>query len=94
MAVVTVIQVELDDEQAHRLRQRAGELGVSEASLIRRAIDGLIGTERAPVRDMSGWERQIAFARSRVAAPGVEMRGGRGWTREELYDERLDRRPR
>jgi hypothetical protein len=93
VAAMTVIQVELDEEQADRLRQRAGELGVSEAALIRRAIDEMIGTERVPVRDISGWERQIAFARSRTVPSSVEIRGGRGWTREELYDERLDRLP-
>lgn len=37
------------------------------------------------------WEDLIAFARRRAVIKHPSDEQGRGWTREELYDERLDR---
>lgn len=82
-------QVYIEAEQERLLKQRSKELGVSEAELIRRGID-LIG--RAPVvqpMDRATWEDEMAFIRERARIPALG--GEREWTREELYEQRLQR---
>lgn len=42
------------------------------------------------------WEQVMALMRARATllAPPAERSNGRGWTRDEIYDERFDRFPR
>lgn len=82
-------QVYIEPHQEQVLKQRARELGVTEAELIRQCIDqlNLLPLKRLP--DLEAWQEARAFMYKRmsIAAPQT----GRGWTREELYDERLKR---
>jgi hypothetical protein len=82
-------QIYLEPAQDVILRQRAQELGVSEAALIRRCLD-LVGQQAVPLpRDRQAWADELAFLQHRAQTiPG--RAGRRGWTREELYAERLD----
>lgn len=84
-------QVYITAEQEERLKRRAAELGVPEAELIRRGLDLVLdGWTGAPL-DSRLWEQELAFIRGRVAQDAGTGREDRGWTREELYAERLDR---
>lgn len=84
-------QVYIEKRQDRVLKRRAKELGVTEADLIRRGID-LLGqrplSEPLPRRleALAESERYIR-AHRRLKVPQT----GRGWTREELYEERLAR---
>jgi hypothetical protein len=81
-------QIYIESEQDARLKERARELGLTESEVIRRAIDeALSGTLRRS-RAIEAWDAALEFARARVNLPGAGSGGGRGWTREELYDER------
>ena len=83
-------QIHIDPEQDALLKQRAQELGVSEAELIRRCLDDIERQAIAISVDQRAWEEELAFMQAR--AQSVPSRQGhRKWTREELYAERCDR---
>jgi hypothetical protein len=84
-------QVYIEPEQDERLKRRAQALGVTESELIREGID-LVTKPGVLAEDRALWQAELEFmrARARLKVPP----GPRGWTREELYDERLSRYPR
>ncbi|GAB4323900.1 MAG: ribbon-helix-helix domain-containing protein [Dehalococcoidia bacterium] len=89
MARMVRKQVYIDAEQDALLKRRAKELGVTESELIRRGIDLADRTGARTARDRTAWEEELAFLRKRSRIPA---RGrARGWTREELYEERIER---
>ena len=84
MADMVRKQVYIEQRQERLLKERAKKYRVTEAELIRRAIDrGLERTaSRAP--DPEAWKKVEAFI-ARHRRQRVAQRE-RGWTREELYD--------
>lgn len=82
-------QVYITGEQEKLLKRRAKALGVTEAEVVRRGIDLAGQTAAGLSPDRQAWEDELHFIRerARIQALGRE----RGWTREELYDERLAR---
>lgn len=91
-------QIYITAQQERQLKQRASELDVSEAELIRRALDLALGgvTESnrglalpAAIRDPEAWREMFAFAESRL---GLHVpQSNWKFNREELYEERLSR---
>ena len=82
-------QVYIEPAQDRFLKRRANELGVTEAELIRRAIEALA---RTPVRarfDPDAWKAVVASMDERARLPTAGE--GRTWRREDLYEERLGR---
>jgi hypothetical protein len=82
-------QIYIESRQDHSLKKQACDLGVTEAEVIRRAIDCQMATVRLSIRDLKAWEREKAFITKRMAKGRTP--GGRLWKREEAYDERLMR---
>ncbi len=82
-------QVYIEPVQDATLKQRAIMLGVTEAEVIRRAIDRQMALLGPGVRDLSAWEREKAFIAKRMA--GTPRPGGRRFRREDAYEERLGR---
>ncbi len=82
-------QIYIEPEQEELLKRRAKELGVSEAELIRRGLDQAGRVPATLTLDRGAWQNELAFIhkRARIKALGRQ----RGWTREELYEERLQR---
>lgn len=84
-------QIYIRPDQEKALKQKAREAGVSEAELIREYITK--GMEQ-PSEAERGKAVEALFAsmdeRAKITAPQT----GRQWTREELYEERLERHPR
>ncbi|HYU18682.1 MAG TPA: hypothetical protein VEQ11_08290 [Chloroflexota bacterium] len=80
-------QVYIEPRHDRLVKRRARELGVTEAELIRRAIDQVDRALAALPGDQRAWDEAAAFMqqRARLRAPQT----GRAWTRDELYDERL-----
>ena len=80
-------QIYLEAAQDALLKQRAQELGVSEAALIRHCLESL--EQPNLPRDRQAWEDERAFLQRRLQT--VPSQGGprkRTWTREELYADR------
>jgi plasmid stability protein len=90
--------VTLTLEEDERLRQRAREQGISEEDLLRDAVRQMLGgaaIEDVPENHESAqreWTEIKALMRARATLPVLpeDQSRGRGWTREEIYDERYD----
>ena len=82
-------QVYITAEQEATLKRRAKALGVSEAELVRRGIE-LAGRPAATFgRDPEAWEELLRDMKKRARMNVPQT--GRNWTREELYEERMER---
>lgn len=88
-------QIYIAAMQDTRLKRRAAALGVTESELIRRGID-LITEAASPSADEQAWQDELAFIEERARTlPAPEMSeplSGRRWPREEMYEERWNRR--
>lgn len=82
-------QVYIEPEQDALLKRRARELGVSEAALIRRGIEEVARLGAPGGFDRKAWQEELSFMRERAKMRVPQT--GRTWTREELYEERLER---
>jgi hypothetical protein len=91
-------EITLTDDEEERLRQRARERNISEEEFIQEAVRQALGDEpdqpsverRAEAREE--WQQVLALMRARGRLPNSpeERDAGRGWTREEIDDERFD----
>lgn len=77
------LTLSIDDDVLRRARIRALEQGTSVNALVRRYLEGYAG---APSR--RAMDRFLEFTADLHASSG---RGGRTWTREDVYEERLGR---
>ncbi len=99
MAKMVRKQIYIEKEQDEALREAAAAYGVSQAELIRQAIDrSLVGRRKVRVRypdkmRRKAFEEFVRFSEARRALYGSEEspQNGRGWTREEIYEERESR---
>ena len=84
-------QLYLTPAQDRALKERARREHLSEAALVRQAVDRLLeddATRQAALKDLNRIADEIATAYpTEPRTPGE----GRGWTRDELYEERLSR---
>jgi hypothetical protein len=81
-------QIYIGRRQKAQLKRAAKARGVSEAELIRQAIDqNLAGGTKGTARDPEAWARAVALMRS-LQAQGTLPHRRRTWTRDELYEER------
>ena len=90
MAQMIRKQVYIQPRQDQTIKQRARTLGITEAEVIRRAIDGeTAALPSSRVRDLGAWKREKAFIARRVS--GGVASAHRRFGREEIYEERLSR---
>ena len=82
-------QVYITGEQEKLLKRRAKALGVTQAELVRRGVDLANQAATRLSRDPQAWEEAKQVIEERLRLKVAQT--GRGWTREELYDERLER---
>lgn len=92
MAQMIRKQVYIEPRQEAVLKRLARLLGLSEAEIIRRAIDQQTTTVPVGHRDLEAWEREKTFIAARMAAGPVSST--RRWSRDEIYEERLARHGR
>ncbi len=77
-------QIYIAPRQERLLKSKASELQISESELIRDGIDKALNTGAIAVHDPKAWEDEKKFITSLKKKRSVK--GGRKWTREELYD--------
>ena len=82
-------QIYIESRQDNGLKKQARDLGVTEAEVIRRAIDHQMTSVRLSIRDLKSWEREKAFIIKRMTKGRVPR--SRQWKRENTYEERLMR---
>jgi predicted DNA-binding protein len=85
-------QVYIEPRQDELLKHWAEETGKSEAEIVREALDRWMASEARRREAEAAWEEVVDFAEERAAEGAIP--GGRTWTREELYEERLRRHGR
>jgi hypothetical protein len=78
-------QVYITKEQDEELKRLSKTLGLTEAELIRQAIDQSLPTRRYPHIDKQAWQEELKFLEKRAKL--VVPQRGRTWTRDELYDD-------
>jgi hypothetical protein len=83
-------QIYIKSEEAELLKQRAKELGVSEEDLVRQCIDQLAKSSATLSLDSKAWQEEMVYIRE-WARLQEALGQQHVWTREELYDERLQR---
>jgi hypothetical protein len=86
-------QIYIRPAQERFLKQRAQVLGVTEAHLIRQAIDLLVRAPANDAIDERAWADEQAFLRLRAHATASSSSPWR-FSREEIYQERLGQLPR
>jgi hypothetical protein len=89
MAQMIRKQVYIEPIQDANLKKQANRLGITEAEVIRRAIDRQMAFGVLGVRDLAAWEKEKAFITERMA--GKPLARSRKFSREEAYEERLGR---
>ena len=92
MAQMIRKQIYIEPLQNGNLKKQAKMLGITEAEVIRRAIDRQMSLLVPGLRDLSAWQREKAFIAQRIA--GKPLPGGRKFRREEAYEDRLKRHGR
>jgi hypothetical protein len=87
-------QIYIEKRQQAQLKRTAKARGVSEAELIRQAIDRqLAGAPQALPNNPEAWERALSLMRSLQRQGPIPDRRRR-WTREDIYEERENRHAR
>ncbi len=91
MAQMLRKQIYIEKRQRTLLKRLAKKRGVSEAEIIRQAIDHEASSGSGPALppDHDAWEEALAFMRARrkLGAQGTPYH----WRREDAYEERLSR---
>jgi len=77
-------QIYIAPEQEALLKRLADETGMSEADLIRQALDRQAKSLRFPRRDLRYWREELEFIAALRQRGPVE--GHRTWSREELHE--------
>ncbi len=85
-------QIYITRRQQALLKRLSHQLGLSEAAIIRQAIDreAAKGKNQIPVSDEQSWQDALSFMRSLRDRSHLFKEPYR-WNREELYGERMDR---
>ncbi|RMD66035.1 hypothetical protein D6833_02000 [Candidatus Parcubacteria bacterium] len=84
MATKVRKQVYIEPRQEAILKQLGKEQGLTEAEIIRRAIDQFTRALHFPWRDLAAWEKERAFILRLIEEGPVP--GKRTWRREDLYE--------
>ena len=82
-------QIYIESSQNATLKQQARTSGLTEAEIIRQAIDQQRTLVHLNPRDRTAWELEKAFIAKRMAKGPVSR--SRRWKREDSYEERLMR---
>jgi hypothetical protein len=92
MAQMIRKQIYIQKSQEERLKKVAEARGVSEAEIIRRALENELRamTVYRPAYDQDAWKRIVAFWEELDTRGPVEPRS-RDWKREDLYEDRMNR---
>lgn len=90
METLVCKQVYIESRQEELLKQWTAKTGMSEADIIRQALDQWLEAEEARRRRaLAAWKEARTFIEARAAQGPVP--GKRTWTRDELYEERMNR---
>ncbi len=79
-------QIYIDQHQNMLLKRKAKALGVTEAELVREALEKHLALGIGVKRKTAAWDEEREFIRSRMELGHGKKKKVRRWSREELYD--------
>lgn len=84
-------QIYIEERQERKLRRIAESRGISQAEIIRGAIEHeAAGSSPGVGADPSAWQQALNFMLA-LHREGRTKKAPRSWNREDLYKERVDR---
>jgi len=78
-------QVYITRSQENLLKKKAAEMGVTEAELVREALDSQTYNIGYPRCSAEKWQDEVQFIQSRTTK-NQDSRNQRTWKRDDLYD--------
>lgn len=78
-------QVYITRAQENLLKKKAAEMGVTEAELVREALDNQTYNIGYPRRSVEKWQDEVQFIRSRMTGK-QDSRTQRTWKRDDLHE--------
>ena len=83
-------QIYIDSEHEVVLKQLSAQKGISEAEIIRQALERYSLAAQPTSRNMKAWEKEKAFIQQRIEhLASHPTREDRTWNREDLYDRKV-----
>lgn len=79
-------QIYIDQHQNMLLKRKAKALGVTEAELVREALERHLASGIGIKRKTTAWDEEKKFIRGRMRLGHGKKKEARRWNREELYD--------
>jgi hypothetical protein len=81
-----MIRKQLYIERRHEdlLKRRSAELGVTEAEIVREALDSFMAYSGTSSRDSGAWKEEKAFIEELISTGKAP--GGRAWDRDDLHE--------
>ena len=87
MQIMVRKQVYLEPRQQRMLKALAKQRSVTEAEIIRAALDRYLDEQETARSREAAWKRERAFIEEWMKAPRAEEK--RTWRREDLYDRKV-----
>jgi len=72
-------------EQENFLKQKAKKMGITQAELVREALDSHTYTVDYNKRNIEKWQEEVEFIKTGML-PKDDSHKGQTWKREDLYD--------
>lgn len=81
-------QLYIERAQDEFVKELAAEYSVSEAEIVRTAIDGLSRGRQFALEeiDLNSWEEEVRFIRSRFGSKAEKAKTVKSWTRDEIHE--------
>lgn len=78
-------QIYITRVQEKLLKSKAAKMGVTEAELVREALDSQVYNIGYPQRSVEKWQEEVRFIEGRMTEK-QDMGNQRAWKRDDLYD--------
>jgi len=78
-------QLYITKSQDNMLKIKAKEMGLTEAEIVREALDKAANMVEYPRNSVERWQEELSFINERIAARNISQKE-RTWKREDLYD--------
>jgi hypothetical protein len=78
-------QLYITKSQENMLKIKAREMGLTEAEIVREAIDKAAYQVEYPRSSTEKWQEELSFINDRIAGRQISQKE-RTWKREEIYD--------
>ena len=79
-------QFYISNRQEDLLKKKASELGITEAEIVREALDAHLEKMYLTKENPSSWQEERRFIQERISEANPQQHRKRDWKRDDLYD--------